>query len=879
MSDPINPHSKSPHRHGEAPQAKKDSKLDTRIRESARSRSPEDEETRSLTPPLEERDLEVLTPLGKTTPEIDLSPRIADLFINTYITFLQEGGEEGIDRDFLLSRERALRGEKPRVEIRQINGRLLQLAIGTTSKGERTQFHEFLKDKLKLPGVQLVLAGSTTLELCTKGVDKSTPMRYLSHPDRFAAALEQMGYVPGKRIDATRHCTLVSCDADGTIWEKPKALEAPTFRDFSKSPANEAMLTYLRQGGVLLINSGNDPDRVAEKIRKGIPDGEKELLRNILISAAGGSSLFCIKEGGGGEGGDDYTLFEIDGFREIALREDLPQTDIDMIYIGDDVKPIGNDWAAFSKAGFAKSFCVTNATTLGKERLKESFSEGEMPSIIHGNEFATKHIFEAITTLSGGDEKLFSSDESLRQIHRLAKESRHTALLQDITHLSFMMEMIKKHNTDGYNALRNAVPSDLSDFGIARKALSDTHVRKLLLDSFESLDSRIKKHSSIRHEMKSRSRGKLLKKTSSGDLMTTMPQSHKRVIEMKRKLRGTVPFTDALLLSNALQVPRVYKGSEAKETTRKQIIEQGADVLLINGNNDLSQVDHIVHIIKAMPPEKRPKHVLVSGFGGHGTSHGPIWAHTEADVLATHFETLIGVIPGYEPKIHKEPNATNSGENVRFSVKILQENDLEHSKILISGTPPAILRQTLSFAAQCGDFPYESLSFVPPSETELAGYYMNEDKSLVHIFCALREMTSLMAYSINSPFVAPHPIEIGHLNNALLVVEDYYQRITGKHVFDSRKELLEVCEAYNRIQNGTGKEGDKELVNTSIAPLNDFFRAEFQHLEDYYMEVRDGSLHDEYLHHRISERRDVASLVADPIVEEDVHPATDADFE
>jgi hypothetical protein len=245
---------------------------------------------------------------------------------------------------WLTDDNRLNQGEKPRLEMRTIpgSGEIVQIALlfGSSAQREAHAQH-FIQEYGKSQSI--VLGGATTLEVGTKGVDKATTINYVKR--EFDSLLKVMGYQAGPIINSRETKTAVISDADGTIWDAPQKGESPEARNLSNSPAQEGILTYLRAGGVLVVNSGNDPQRVINRFLVGIPEVErKELLSRVLVAAAGGHALLRV------DTKDDFKVKEIADYRERGLalqhsKEPVPYGGF--LYTGDDPRSSGNDYAAY----------------------------------------------------------------------------------------------------------------------------------------------------------------------------------------------------------------------------------------------------------------------------------------------------------------------------------------------------------------------------------------------------------------------------------------------------------------------------------------------------------------------------------------------------
>jgi hypothetical protein len=102
-------------------------------------------------------------------------------------------------------------------------------------------------------GIELKLAGTSSIEFNVMGVDKSVPIRFVQRT--FDEVLDSMNYKPGTHIDARQTRAIIAADGDDTIYNGPKLGTLPTLAD---SPVREALCAYLRAGGVFMLVSGND---------------------------------------------------------------------------------------------------------------------------------------------------------------------------------------------------------------------------------------------------------------------------------------------------------------------------------------------------------------------------------------------------------------------------------------------------------------------------------------------------------------------------------------------------------------------------------------------------------------------------------------------
>lgn len=780
---------------------------------------------------------------------------------NVY-TKLSDGSERLPVAQLLKNPRLKTEGIVPRLEERAIGSRedVIQLAIGFKDGEQRKRFAAFLETKKDcFPSLETRAAGRSTFEFGIVGVAKDLPFHYLAYSDHFSQALDQMGYVPGSDFDARAYKTAVITDADGTIWEAPVPGESPEARHLGNSPAKNAILNYLRKGGVLIINSGNDPERVIKKVFYGIPEGEKEaLLSRILVAASGGAALCKINP--------DRSYEEIRGYREEALKyKEVPIDSLDVIYLGDDHKKDGNDWDAFEAAGFERSICVSSA-------LKTEIPHELQSHQVTGKEKATQRIFESISKKFNSREPLFSEET----IKAVIGESREAGF-SDRTNLreqwSEKMAFIKEYNPDDlvrlFNDLNEETPTDdvnrvIDDFK-TKVTTMPTLVRSLE-QIYQSTVSAIRgKETALAHfELARRREG-----AYSSPLVDDVSEP---VINIQRKLPSKeVVLEDARTIAAAFQQPtrftKAADGVLVQTPLSDSEINTTTDCILINGNNDLIQVERMAGVYKKIVDTGRsPPVVVISGFGGHGTSPGSIFAHSEAATMGDYFQRLLssdiqpktaaelsqasttGAGAGSStdashPGLILEERARNSGENVKFTIEELSRAGLHPRHILISGTPSAIWRQTASFIAQNGGYEWDSISMNPPkaTEAEMERYFSNDIDAMISMVCVLREVASYLEYSMTTNYLAPVVPTQPAFEEAVQKFADYYTQLTGQ-----RSPLGDVAEFCAEFRNASdlraqGKVQESKAIfdrfSEKVKPLANYFRMSFALIERAHMEV------------------------------------------
>ena len=104
-----------------------------------------------------------------------------------------------------------------------------------------------------------------------------------------------------------------------------------------------------------MVLSGNKLDRTAERMADGLPEA---LLKRIILVADGGALMGIFDNSGRLQEVDAY----VDGGRE-ALAWKQARNRLDMIYLGDDGRPNGNDLDAFEEVGWDRSILVAELKT------------------------------------------------------------------------------------------------------------------------------------------------------------------------------------------------------------------------------------------------------------------------------------------------------------------------------------------------------------------------------------------------------------------------------------------------------------------------------------------------------------------------------------
>lgn len=236
-----------------------------------------------------------------------------------------------------------------RIELRGINPKGAAQVVAKGIWGvARKKALTVLRRELVHPTKPLALriAGSSSFEFNRAGVDKSLPIHFLR--TSWKKVLDQMQYKPGRFIDSYTNRIVIAADGDGTIYDGPKTTHLPLLKD---SPVFAPMMKYLQAGGIFMLVSGNDLGRSFKRLIAGIPP---EYHCQLLVAANGGADLACV-----GEGIKPMLIKDYDTKALQYIEHDYQQPLLDIIYIGDDGSPDGNDRAAFETVGPNRSFLVS----------------------------------------------------------------------------------------------------------------------------------------------------------------------------------------------------------------------------------------------------------------------------------------------------------------------------------------------------------------------------------------------------------------------------------------------------------------------------------------------------------------------------------------
>ena len=359
---------------------------------------------------------------------------------------------EEFTNEQLVKREKRV----PRIEMRggDLDGAIANFAI----IGVPTEYSEHVMrhfHPLEQQGLlQLTPGGAMTVEITKKGVDKALAIDYAGR--YFDDILSLMQYHPGPFINARRNKTAVFVDADGTIYGKPKKDRNPAL---AESVAKEAIRNYLEAGGVLVIVSNNDLDRVLARIGNSIP---VRLKRNIVVVGNASADLSYFDANGAAIVYQDY--------RQGALRARKSGpvvTSLDAVYIADGAGKGDGDDAAYQEIGFGRSIIVASGQY-------DRVSEDLQPNYVGGLEVGTKAILDSVQRLvrQGFQGKLFTA-QNIQTIVKDARKAVSEIIIPDRARLQQIMQEFQRQMDKGssYNTLlmgsahiNNSTGNETGDF-------------------------------------------------------------------------------------------------------------------------------------------------------------------------------------------------------------------------------------------------------------------------------------------------------------------------------------------------------------------------------------------------------------------------------
>ncbi|MDP1880181.1 MAG: hypothetical protein Q8K60_04505 [Parachlamydiaceae bacterium] len=751
-----------------------------------------------------------------------------------------------VTKKWLMDGNRLSEGRKPRMELRQVPGNdscIANIALCYANGSERDIGYKKLKESF--PDISLVSAGQTTVEIGTKNVSKATTINYIAN--HFDELLEQMNYIPGKHIDASQTKSVVISDADGTIWDPPQRNESPEARNLDNSPAKESILNYLRSGGIVIINSGNDPTRTFNRIMKGVPEEEKqEICSRIAIGAAGGHTLVVINKEGLPE--------EVSGYRKHALEEQKklpvhPSLKLDVIYLGDDPRETGNDFPAFEKLGKDHYICVADH----KKTIPESLAS----STVVGETKAVENIFSAIVKRAAVLPKKPLFDEVPTLI---------TIGLNSIDAKKMVETTLQA--TGGREGLNQAVAYNDSHNGPVSYVSKD--IDKALVCFDENIRS---------------------KYTTKDD-----PSKTKINLDYDTLLKINNEYVEALKsenlnaesLCNNFNVEDPSFENFMKESLDRMNLKDGSIIRILEpGNNEQTTPMYVAYQIKYIQQYAKEKdinlnvQVLVMGMGGHATTglfpligefhNGKFSGTTEAESLgSTLIESLrdeqidCEVVEQFKQdsagkvqiKLAKE--SKNTGENVQEAINCIVPGGNNPEHLYISSSKASSARQALTFAQQysedkskpLAEKKYETMTAIPIFRTEaFIKTGMTNEQAVTELYMGLAEECRIILYGFNpdQQFIPPSPLEKERLDH----IYDMYDKLSGTNDIEKSKQVSlnnvlgffnKGCQTAEKALMTWNKKLEDQIEGTRNATISILKRqkqkADFIHSIDVFNEAK-----------------------------------------
>jgi len=274
--------------------------------------------------------------------------------------------------------------------------------------------------------LELTPGGAMSVEITRKGVNKGLAVNFLCH--NFEKMLEIIQYQAGPKINSLITHTIVMVDADGTIYGKPQKDYNPTLEE---SPAKNAIMKYLKAGGILAIITNNDLDRVIKRIGKSIPTNLK---KNIILTANASADLAYFDP--------DGKVIIYDEYRNNALSQhyvDSRNEYVDTIYIADGGDEIGGDYLAYQAIGFIKSISVsTKAQNEVPKEIQKNY--------IGGLELGTKVLLDKIIEKANNKthQKLFDENEIDYIVNETVIELKKIIIPEKLQLIDIMKEFQKQ---------------------------------------------------------------------------------------------------------------------------------------------------------------------------------------------------------------------------------------------------------------------------------------------------------------------------------------------------------------------------------------------------------------------------------------------------
>jgi hypothetical protein len=227
------------------------------------------------------------------------------------------------------------------------------------------------------------------------------------------------------------------------------------------------------------------------------------------------------------------------------------------------------------------------------------------------------------------------------------KEEAHPVTILQLTALALKNPDFKQQIEAGYLRLRKEKPEKKERHELSRwqqeiKA-EETLERR-------ALDLQGRKDFTAHLQQRLKTKLKALHPNASGHDVLTKLQNDAKILHR--------------MLTPSAKITR--HGNQVTETPYDiaQFLDNPPDIIFIMGNNDLRQIDFIAQLYraaKAASPHKFPK-IYVSGFGGHGTMHDPVFSLQEGQTMVKRLLDLGVPIED----IRVEHDAVDTGRNVKY---------------------------------------------------------------------------------------------------------------------------------------------------------------------------------------------------------------------
>ncbi len=688
---------------------------------------------------------------------------------------------------------RAENNEKPRLELRECFGKSgLCANVALACKDGVTRNKIAAEIRGACGGLAFVEAGSTTLEISSEGIDKATPIKFLQQGDNFVGVLGQIGYVPGPTIDARLSHTVVISDADGTLWDKPVAGLPVESTNLFNSPARGPILSYLAQGGVLVINSGNDPARTVRRFLVGLAGVSErvrhEILSRVVFASAGGGSLAGFVNG---------RLVELAGYHQFDPKEAGPGVKLDMLYLGDDEKMTGNDMPAFL-ASEGHFICVAPVGAEAKVKGSSVESRVQYGEAKSSHAIFTSVVLQAMTNRAaiadGPQPPLF------RDMEALLTNTRNVMSAAEITD-----DTIER--LGGRTKIDRIVSEEI-----------DGENPPLVVKSEDVVNAM--------RELPPPVPGAKMTYTGVLDRVKGLEEKGLDSVSAELKLKGqeSTAIVDTFLDEADL----VERSNQGVVTLR----------ILEPGNNDqstpmfvASQIRHLREEVEKRGGTVENLHVqvLVMGKGGHATTavfpqigqmvkgqEGTIFTGTEEAIsLSGTLERalvqsgvpveFVGTFDGSQDvvggvAIKLEKNSTNTGENVRNALTSYHEK-VPDFQWVVAATPSS-RRQLLTFAHQYqenGEKCYDQLWGMPmPRGAKFVRESLTDFQVVTEFYAGMAEKARLVGYSMGEkPFIPPFTTSAEEFKANLDSIYETYAKLEGVGVEEAKATMtIEDLQGY-----------------------------------------------------------------------------------